>query len=95
MSIYLMLSGSLGRGIALFLLGSLVIALVDNIVRPLVIEGHSEGMHVLLLFFAFAGGFLFFGPPGVLLGPLVTALLLALLEIYCLEMEASKEEFGT
>ena len=95
MSIYLMLSGSLGRGIALFLLGSLVIALVDNIVRPLVIEGHSEGMHVLLVFFAFAGGLLFFGPPGVLLGPLVTALLLALLEIYCLEMAASKEESGT
>ena len=95
MSIYLMLSGSLGRGIALFLLGSLVIALVDNIVRPLVIEGHSEGMHVLLVFFAFAGGLLFFGPPGVLLGPLVTALLMALLEIYRLEMAASKEESGT
>ena len=95
MSIYLMLSGSLGRGIALFLLGSLVIALVDNIVRPLVIEGHSEGMHVLLVFFAFAGGLLFFGPPGVLLGPLVTALLMALLEIYRLEMAAPKEESGT
>ena len=38
---------------------------------------------------------LFFGPPGVLLGPLVTALLLALLEIYRLEMAASKEESGT
>ncbi len=95
MSIYLMLSGSLGRGIALFLLGSLVIALVDNIVRPLIIGGRSEGMHVLLLFFAFAGGLLFFGPPGVLLGPMVTALLMALLQIYRLEVAASREEPGT
>ena len=95
MSIYLMLSGSMGRGIALFLLGSLVIALVDNIVRPLIIGGRSEGMHVLLLFFAFAGWLLFFGPPGVLLGPMVTALLMALLEIYRLEVAASREESGT
>ena len=49
-------------------------------------------MHVLLVFFAFAGGLLFFGPPGVLLGPLVTALLMALLEIYRLETAVSKEE---
>jgi predicted PurR-regulated permease PerM len=85
MSIYLMLSGSLGKGIVLFLLGAFAIALVDNLVRPMVIEGRSEDMHVLLLFFAFAGGLLFFGPPGVILGPLVTALLMALLEIYRLE----------
>ena len=52
-------------------------------------------MHVLLVFFVFAGGLLFFGPPGVLLGPLVIALLMALLEIYRLETLALREEPGT
>ncbi len=92
MSFYLILSGSLARGIVLFLLGAFVIALVDNILRPLIIEGRSEGMHVLLIFFAFAGGLLFFGPAGILLGPLVTALLMALLEIYRLELRDTKQE---
>lgn len=86
MSVYLMVSGSMGRGIALFLLGAFAISSVDNIVRPLVIEGRARGMHVLVLFFGLAGGLLFFGPTGVLLGPLVIALLMALLEIYSLEI---------
>ncbi len=94
MSFYLMLSGSMGRGVVLFLLGSCVIALVDNIVRPLIIKGRSEGMHVLLLFFAFAGGLLLFGPAGILLGPLVTAMLMALLEIYRLELQAANRHFS-
>ena len=89
-ALYLIFIGSLVKGIVLLLFGTFVIALVDNILRPLIIEGQAEGMHVLLLFFALAGGLLFFGPLGLLLGPLITALLIALLEIYQLELQNSR-----
>ena len=89
-ALYLIFVGSLVKGIVLLLFGTFVIALVDNILRPLIIEGQAEGMHVLLLFFALAGGLLFFGPLGLLLGPLITALLIALLEIYQLELQNSR-----
>ncbi len=85
MSLYLIMSGSLLKGIILLVLGASVIGLVDNFVRPLIIEGKSEGMHLLLVFFALAGGLLLWGPAGLVLGPLVAALLVTFLEIYKIE----------
>ncbi len=91
MSIYLMSTGEVGKGVILFTLGVTVIGLVDNLVRPLIIEGRSEGIHLLLVFFALAGGLLYFGPAGLVLGPLVVSLLVTFLEIYKIEFE---EELG-
>jgi predicted PurR-regulated permease PerM len=85
MAVYLLLTGAIFKGVTLLVLGALVIGLVDNLVRPLIIEGRSEGMHVLLVFFGLAGGLALFGPPGLILGPLVAALLVAFLEIYKIE----------
>lgn len=85
MSVYLLVTGSPIKAVILLVLGAVVIGLVDNFVRPLIIEGKSEGMHVLLVFFALAGGLALFGPPGLILGPLVAALLITFLEIYKIE----------
>ena len=87
LSIYLILTGYLGKGIILLVLGSGVIGLVDNFVRPLIIEGKSEGMHLLLVFFSLAGGLILFGPSGLVLGPLVSALLVTFLDIYRAEFK--------
>ena len=91
-AVYLVLSGSLAQGIILAVLGALIISLIDNIIRPVIIQGRSDGIHILLLFFALAGGLLFFGPAGLVLGPLVTALLMGLLEIYGLEFRQLDSE---
>ncbi len=85
MSIYLIMTGSLLKGVLLLILGSSVIGLVDNFVRPLILEGKSEGIHLLLVFFALAGGLFLWGPAGLVLGPLVAALLVTFLEIYKIE----------
>jgi predicted PurR-regulated permease PerM len=85
MAVYLILTGSVTKGIVLLILGSTVIGLVDNFVRPLIIEGRSDGMHLLLVFFALLGGLVLFGPAGLVLGPLITALLVAFLDIYKIE----------
>jgi len=85
MAIYLMLTGSVAKGIILLVAGGLIIGLIDNFVRPLIVEGASEGMHVLLVFFSLAGGLALFGPPGLVLGPLVAALVVTFLQIYKIE----------
>ncbi|RPI28339.1 MAG: AI-2E family transporter [Acidobacteria bacterium] len=87
MAVYLLLTGSVVKGIVLLCLGALVIGLVDNLVRPIIIEGKSEGMHVLLVFFGLIGGLTLFGVPGLILGPLVAALLVTFLQIYKIEFK--------
>ena len=53
----------------------------ENYLRPRLI-GRKANIHPLLVIFSVVGGLSFFGPLGVLLGPLALGLLLALLEIY-------------
>lgn len=68
---------------ALFLAiwGLVIVGLVDNVVKPLLIQGDVE-MGGALVFFALIGGLGAFGAVGLLIGPLVVALFLALMRIY-------------
>ncbi len=61
--------------------GLLVVGLVDNIVKPFLIKAGMK-MHGGLVFFALIGGLGAFGTVGLLIGPLVVALFLALVRIY-------------
>jgi predicted PurR-regulated permease PerM len=87
MSIFLIIQGFVLKGVILLILGSTVIGLVDNFIRPLIIEERSGGIHLLLVFFSLIGGVWMFGPPGLVIGPLVAALLVTFLEIYKTEFE--------
>jgi predicted PurR-regulated permease PerM len=58
-----------------------VISMVDNVLRPTLV-GRDAGMHDLMVFLTTIGGISFFGPVGVLFGPLVGAVALALLRLY-------------
>jgi len=73
-----------GHGYAalfLALWGLIVVGLIDNVIKPLLIRA---GMHMnaAVVFFALIGGLSAFGAIGLLLGPLVVALCLALLRMY-------------
>jgi len=83
-SIVLMIMGNWVGGIGLLLWGSLVVATVDNFVRPFLIEGRAP-VHPLLTFLAVLGGVFAFGPKGIIYGPIILNLLLAFLHIYELE----------
>jgi predicted PurR-regulated permease PerM len=54
---------------------------IESFVRPRLI-GRKAKIHPLLMLFAVLGGLSFFGPIGLLLGPLALSLLLTLLQIY-------------
>jgi predicted PurR-regulated permease PerM len=79
--IMLILIGQLWWGIALILWGLVVIAHVDNVLRPYFVK-RSIGLHQLLVFLGTIGGIATFGFFGVILGPVIAALLKAVLDIY-------------
>ena len=78
---WLVLSGSLVKGIVLTLVALLVLGQIDNVVRPLLLAGKSQ-MSTLVLIISLLGGVSAFGFIGIVLGPLVAALLTALFESY-------------
>jgi predicted PurR-regulated permease PerM len=61
--------------------GAFVIGSVDNFVRP-VLVGKDIKMHDLLVLLSTLGGLGIFGLPGLILGPIVAALFLAIWNIY-------------
>jgi predicted PurR-regulated permease PerM len=58
----------------------LISIVIENFLRPWLV-GRTAGIHPLLVLFSVLGGLAFFGPIGLLLGPLALGLFLALLEI--------------
>jgi predicted PurR-regulated permease PerM len=58
-----------------------VVGLVDNLVKPLLIRRGME-IHGAIVFFSLIGGLATFGAIGLLLGPLLVALFLAMLRMY-------------
>src|SRR4030095_12869793 len=80
-ALILLLGGQVWQGIALFLIATFVIGLIDNLLEPIVI-GRDSGMHELMVFFSILGGIGLFGVMGFIVGPVIAALFLTLLEIY-------------
>lgn len=80
-SIYLFFAVSYAKGIMLFLWGSLIIGVVDNILRQAIVSGKTD-LNPLLLFFSVLGGVNVFGLIGVIAGPLILCLAQSAIEIY-------------
>jgi hypothetical protein len=56
--------------------------------RPRLV-GQETGMHDLMVFFSTLGGITMFGPSGFIIGPMIAALFLSLLDIYSEEFRDS------
>jgi predicted PurR-regulated permease PerM len=80
-SIILGLTGQTGKAVVLFLFGLLVIGTIDNLLRPRLVAGRAR-MHELGVFFSVLGGLKVFGILGLLIGPVILAITLALLEVF-------------
>jgi predicted PurR-regulated permease PerM len=78
---YLALSGDIGKAVLLTAWGTIVVGLIDNLLYPLVV-GHRLRLHTLAVFIAIVGGLMVFGASGVILGPVILAITLALVEIW-------------
>ena len=80
-AIYLMLTGHLTKGILLIIWGALVISTIDNFLRPKLIKNQTK-LHELFVFFSVLGGMSVFGLLGIVLGPVVLAITLGLLDTF-------------
>jgi len=80
-ALWLAVTGHFVKGAILALVGVLVLSNVDNVVRPLLLAGKSK-MSTLVLIISLMGGVSAFGFIGIVLGPLVAALLTAIVEAY-------------
>jgi predicted PurR-regulated permease PerM len=78
---YLIIQGSIMKGVILLLYGVFIISMVDNILRPIIISGRTK-MPTLAVFFSVLGGIKFFGLIGFIMGPLVLALFVSVFEIF-------------
>jgi predicted PurR-regulated permease PerM len=77
---YLALTGHYGKAGMLAAWGALVIGSADNFLRPKLV-GDKTRLHELLIFFSVLGGLQVFGVLGIVLGPVIVAVTLALLDV--------------
>jgi predicted PurR-regulated permease PerM len=77
---FLLVTGAWTKAIVLVAFGVLVIGTIDNVLAPKLV-GQRVAMHELLIFFAVLGGIQIFGVLGLILGPVVVAVTLALIGI--------------
>jgi predicted PurR-regulated permease PerM len=77
---YLALTGAYTKAIILTVWGLVVISSIDNFLSPRLV-GQRASLHELLIFFAVLGGLEVFGVLGLILGPVVVAIALALIEM--------------
>jgi len=78
---YLFLQGAVLKGIILAIVGLFGISLIDNILKPIIIGGRTK-MPILVIFFSVLGGIKLLGLIGLIMGPLVIALFISVIEIF-------------
>jgi predicted PurR-regulated permease PerM len=74
-------TGQLVKGVILGVLGVTIVGSIDNFLRPAILSGRTQ-MNGLLMFISLLGGVSVFGLLGLVLGPLVTAMVIGLFEVY-------------
>lgn len=91
-TIALAAQGRWGAAIFMLLWGTLLVGLVDNVVRPMLVSGRAS-VSTLTVFIGVLGGISAFGAIGLFLGPVVLALIIALirfmLDLRCAEAARS------
>lgn len=80
-ALYLFSFGSPVMALGMLLWGTVLVASIDNLLRPFLMEKGVDA-HPFLILISALGGIAFFGPIGFLLGPVLITLLFTLLDIY-------------
>jgi predicted PurR-regulated permease PerM len=78
---WLLAQGHVGKMIALVAICGVAVLIIDNVLRPLLISGHTV-LNGLLVLIGVLGGIVVFGLIGVVLGPVIIAIAAGLLHSY-------------
>ena len=79
--VILMLAGEPAKAFALLIPLMILATVSESILKPILV-GRRTQLPTLLVFFALLGGFDAFGPVGLIVGPMMMTVFLALVEIY-------------
>ena len=91
--VYLFVQGATIAAVGLLVWSVLIVGLVDNFLRPFLIEQDIK-IHPFLILLSVLGGIGYLGPIGFLAGPVILSLLVALLEIYPMILSIHLGEYG-
>lgn len=80
-SAYLWFTAGWGWALALFIWGTIVAGVIDNLLKPLTM-GQGTGLPAVALFFGITGGLEVYGFLGMFAGPAVIAIFAALIRVY-------------
>jgi predicted PurR-regulated permease PerM len=84
--IFQIILGNVAPGIVILAVSLLGISSIDNLIRPRLV-GQGAKLHDLVIFFSSLGGIAVFGIMGFIVGPVIAALFVAVLDIYSKEFE--------
>ena len=90
-AVVLAMQGEMGKAALLSLWGAVVVSAADYIIRPKVASGGRVNANRLLVLLSFLGGVKAFGVIGIFVGPVMLALIIALLRILREEYAARQE----
>ncbi len=79
--IWLFSTGHAGRAVILIMICGVLGGMIDNILRPVLLGGRAS-LNGLLVFISVLGGIAVFGVLGVVLGPIVVATTVGILDVY-------------
>jgi len=77
----LLITGNTFAGVALLLYGALFVSSIDNILRPIIISRSSD-LPIVVSVVGIIGGLYLFGIAGLVLGPLILAYAMIIIEFY-------------
>ena len=80
-AVYLAINGDWNKALLLAAWGTLVVGLIDNLLYPVLVKNRLR-IHTVPVFISVLGGVFAFGTTGFVLGPLVLALAMALIDIW-------------
>ena len=80
-TLYLLIAVSWVKALILLAFASLAVGSIDNVLYPFLVGGKLR-MHTVPTFFAVLGGVTVFGVAGIILGPLVMAITIGLLDVW-------------
>jgi predicted PurR-regulated permease PerM len=79
--IYLFLTGNVPQAIGLAIWGAVAVGLIDNFIGPRIVGSRTQ-LHPLLVLLSVLGGIQLFGFLGFLIGPILMAIFVALIDMY-------------
>lgn len=89
--IYLLVTGQAGNAIGLAIWGAVAVGLIDNFLGPRLVGTRTQ-LHPLLVLLSILGGIQLFGILGFLIGPIVMAIFVALVDMYRTDFKSYVEQ---